>query len=112
MKVALANSPRSFGKGFQLGCRGPRMALEPGCNKAPFEAAGHGARMLDAHLCGDPMAPHPYPSSPDCRRLGGEPDDHVRERAHARYLSRFRSFNDIQEERPAPRAELEAACRR
>ena len=112
MNVALAKSPRSFGKGFQLGCRAPRMAPEPGYSKAPLEAAGHGARMLDAHLCGEPVPPHPYPSSPDCRRLGGDPDDDARERAHARYLSRFRSFNDIQEERLAPPAELEAACRR
>ena len=49
-------------------------------------------------------------SSPDYRRLWGEPDDQAWERAHAHYLAQFQSFSDIQEERPAALAELEAGC--
>ncbi len=58
----------------------------------------------------DPVPLYPYPSSPDYRRLWGEPDDQAWERAHAHYLAQFQSFSDIQEERPAALAELEAAC--
>jgi B12-binding domain/radical SAM domain protein of rhizo-twelve system len=58
----------------------------------------------------DPVPLYPYPSSPDYRRLWGAPDDEAWERAHAHYLAEFDSFSDIQEERPAPLGELEAAC--
>ena len=58
----------------------------------------------------DPVPLYPYPSSPDYRRLFGAPDEQAWERAHAHYLDRFSSFSDIQEGRPAPLAELEAAC--
>ena len=58
----------------------------------------------------DPVPLYPYPSSPDYRRLWGEPDDQAWERAHAHYLAQFQSFSDIQEERPAALAELEAGC--
>jgi B12-binding domain/radical SAM domain protein of rhizo-twelve system len=58
----------------------------------------------------DPVPLYPYPSSPDYRRLWGEPDDEAWERAHAHYLAQFSGFSDIQEERPAPLAELESAC--
>lgn len=58
----------------------------------------------------DPVPLYPYPSSPDYRRLWGEPDDEAWERAHAHYLGQFERFSDIQEERPLPLRELEAAC--
>jgi B12-binding domain/radical SAM domain protein of rhizo-twelve system len=58
----------------------------------------------------DPVPLYPYPSSPDYRRLWGEPDDEAWERAQAHYLSKFDRFSDIQEERPLPLAELESAC--
>jgi anaerobic magnesium-protoporphyrin IX monomethyl ester cyclase len=49
----------------------------------------------------------PYPSSPDYRRLWGEPDEQAWERAHAHYLRQFEVFSDIQEANPVPLAELE-----
>ncbi|GJD93562.1 TIGR04295 family B12-binding domain-containing radical SAM protein [Methylobacterium iners] len=58
----------------------------------------------------DPVPLYPYPSSPDYRHLWGEPDDEAWERAHAHYLGQFDRFSDIQEERPLPLRELEAAC--
>ncbi len=58
----------------------------------------------------DPVPLYPYPSSPDYRRLWGEPDDEAWERAHSHYLSQFNAFSDIQEERPLPLPALEAAC--
>ncbi len=58
----------------------------------------------------DPVPLYPYPSTPDYRRLWGVPDDFAWERAHAHYLGQFSTFSDIQEERPVPLAELEAAC--
>ncbi len=58
----------------------------------------------------DPVPMYPYPSSPDYRKLWGVPDDLAWERAHAHYLSTFTAFSDIQEDRPAPLGELEAAC--
>jgi len=60
----------------------------------------------------DPVPLYPYPSSPDYRHRWGAPDDVAWERAHAHYLAQFERFSDIQEERPLPLAELEAACRR
>ncbi len=67
---------------------------------------------LEAHgvWANDPVPLYPYPSSPDYRKLWGEPDDHAWERAHAHYLAEFARFSDIQDEAPAPLAELEAAC--
>ncbi len=58
----------------------------------------------------DPVPLYPYPASPDYRKLFGEPDDRAWERAHAHYLGQFKRFSDIQEERPLPLPELEAAC--
>ena len=58
----------------------------------------------------DPVPLYPYPSSPDYRRLWGAPDETAWERAHAHYLGQFDAFSDIQEERPLPLGELEAAC--
>ena len=64
----------------------------------------------DGVWANDPVPLYPYPSSPDYRRLWGEPDDEAWERAHAHYLGQFDRFSDIQEERPLPLRELEAAC--
>lgn len=58
----------------------------------------------------DPVPLYPYPSSPDYRRLWGEPDDRAWERAHEHYLRQFSRFSDIQDERPEPLERLEATC--
>lgn len=58
----------------------------------------------------DPVPLYPYPSSPDYRKRWGEPDDRAWERAHEHYLAEFDAFSDIQEQRPMPLPELEAAC--
>jgi B12-binding domain/radical SAM domain protein of rhizo-twelve system len=58
----------------------------------------------------DPVPLYPYPSSPDYRRLWGEPDEQAWERAHTHYLAQFDAFSDIQEERPLPLPVLEATC--
>ena len=58
----------------------------------------------------EPVPLYPYPSSPGYRTLWGEPDDYAWERAHEHYLAAFSVFSDIQEERPASLAELEAPC--
>ncbi len=55
----------------------------------------------------DPVPLFPYPSSPDYRRLWGEPDERAWERAHAHYLQQFDAFSDIQESQPLPLPELE-----
>lgn len=60
----------------------------------------------------DPVPLYPYPSSPDYRRLWGEPDAQAWERAHAHYLRQFEAFSDIQEERPLALTDLEASCGR
>lgn len=60
----------------------------------------------------DPVPLYPYPSSPDYRRLWGEPDEHAWERAHAHYLAQFDRFSEVQDERPIGLEELEAVCRR
>lgn len=58
----------------------------------------------------DPVPLYPYPSSPDYRRLWGEPDGRAWERAHDHYLGQFARFSDIQEEHPLPLPVLEASC--
>jgi B12-binding domain/radical SAM domain protein of rhizo-twelve system len=58
----------------------------------------------------DPVPLYPYPSSPDYRKLWGEPDERAWERAHEHYLAAFDRFSDIQEERPLPLPALEACC--
>jgi B12-binding domain/radical SAM domain protein of rhizo-twelve system len=55
----------------------------------------------------DPVPLFPYPSSPDYRRLWGEPDEQAWERAHEHYLRQFDAFSEIQEARPLPLQELE-----
>ena len=49
----------------------------------------------------EPVPLYPYPSSPDYRRLWGEPDAQAWERAHEWYLAQFHAFSDIQDQRPA-----------
>jgi anaerobic magnesium-protoporphyrin IX monomethyl ester cyclase len=58
----------------------------------------------------DPVPLYPYPSSPDYRRMWGLPDAQAWERAHEFYLAQFASFSEIQDDRPLPLRELEAAC--
>jgi hypothetical protein len=59
----------------------------------------------------DPVPLFPYPSSPDYRRLWGDPDDQAWERAHAYYLGQFDIFSNIQATEPLPLQVLEeAAC--
>lgn len=59
----------------------------------------------------DPVPLYPYPSSPDYRRLWGEPDGQAWERAHDYYLGQFDHFSDIQDQQPMKLADLEAVCR-
>jgi len=65
--------------------------------------------MLRRHgvWANDPVPLYPYPSSPDYRRLWGQPDEQAWERAHAHYLAQFDRFSDIQEEAPLPLPQLE-----
>jgi B12-binding domain/radical SAM domain protein of rhizo-twelve system len=58
----------------------------------------------------DPVPLYPYPSSPDYRRLWGEPDERAWERAHDHYLAQFERFSEIQDEAPLPLPQLERAC--
>jgi B12-binding domain/radical SAM domain protein of rhizo-twelve system len=58
----------------------------------------------------DPVPLYPYPSSPDYRRLWGDPDDLAWERAHEHYLRAFRHFSDIQDQEPLPLRQLESQC--
>lgn len=58
----------------------------------------------------EPVPLYPYPSSPDYRRLWGDPDAKAWERAHEWYLAQFSHFSDIQEQRPAALSDLEAGC--
>jgi anaerobic magnesium-protoporphyrin IX monomethyl ester cyclase len=68
-------------------------------------------QMRDAGVwANDPVPLFPYPGSPDYRRLWGEPDDTAWERAHDHYLSQFRAFSDVQEQRPRCLCELEVAA--
>jgi anaerobic magnesium-protoporphyrin IX monomethyl ester cyclase len=76
------------------------------------ETVGRWRAHLQSHdvWANDPVPLYPYPSSPDYRRLWGEPDDRAWERAHQHYLAQFRAFSDIQEERPLSLSELESSC--
>lgn len=79
----------------------------------PALVADWRARMHAAGVwANDPVPLYPYPSSPDYRRLWGEPDDDAWERAHEHYLAAFERWSDIQEQRPAPLKDLEACCGR
>ena len=67
-------------------------------------------RLQDAGVwANDPVPLFPYPGSPDYTRLWGPPDDQAWERAVDHYLHTFPSFSDLQETKPRPLAELEAA---
>ena len=78
-------------------------------NDDPEDIARWRAR-LSAHgvWANDPVPLYPYPSSPDYRKLFGEPDGQAWERAHAHYLRQFDSLSDIQADDPLPLALLEA----
>lgn len=67
---------------------------------------------LQAHgvWANEPVPLYPYPSSPDYRKLWGEPDNNAWERAHEHYLKSFDAFSDIQDQRPLPLRQLEAQC--
>ncbi|HSU59186.1 MAG TPA: TIGR04295 family B12-binding domain-containing radical SAM protein [Bryobacteraceae bacterium] len=69
-------------------------------------------RRLEAHgvWANKPVPLFPYPGSPEYTRMWGPADDFAWERAHEAYLKGFDSFSDIQEQRPQPLVELEAAC--
>lgn len=82
----------------------------PGDDPAMVAAWRDGLRARGV-WANDPVPLYPYPSSPDYRRLFGEPDDLAWERAHRHYLGQFESFSDIQDERPLPLPDLEAPCR-
>lgn len=82
----------------------------PGDDPAMVAAWRDGLRARGV-WANDPVPLYPYPSSPDYRRLFGEPDDLAWERAHQHYLGQFDRFSDIQDERPLPLPDLEAPCR-
>jgi B12-binding domain/radical SAM domain protein of rhizo-twelve system len=69
-----------------------------------------GRLMADGVWANEPVPLYRYPSSPSYRAMWGEPDDQAWERAHAHYLASFAAFSDIQDDRPAPLEQLEAAC--
>ncbi len=76
----------------------------------PEQIAEWRRELRDAGVwANDPVPLFPYPGSPDYRKLWGLPDDDAWERAHDYYLSRHVTFSDIQEDRPLPLRELEAA---
>ncbi|MGK4000264.1 TIGR04295 family B12-binding domain-containing radical SAM protein [Sorangium sp. So ce1024] len=58
----------------------------------------------------EPVPMFPYPGSPDYTMRWGRPDDQAWERSVAHYLDQFDHFSDIQESRPLPLSELEAAA--
>ncbi|WP_437672467.1 TIGR04295 family B12-binding domain-containing radical SAM protein [Sorangium sp. So ce131] len=57
----------------------------------------------------EPVPMFPYPGSPDYTMRWGRPDDEAWERSLTHYLGQFDQFSDIQESRPLPLSELEAA---
>ena len=84
--------------------------IETAADEAAMVAAWR-ARLQQAGVwANDPVPLYPYPSSPDYRRLWGEPDDQAWERAHRHYLAQFTRFSDIQEEVPLSLPALEVAC--
>ena len=77
------------------------------------DLVGRWRERLQSHgvWANDPVPLYPYPSSPDYRRLFGQPDERAWERAHEHYLGQFQRLSEIQDERPLPLHELEASCR-
>jgi anaerobic magnesium-protoporphyrin IX monomethyl ester cyclase len=57
----------------------------------------------------EPVPLFPYPGSPDYRKLWGEVDDDAWERAHGHYIATHARFSDLQDGRPWPLLELDAA---
>ena len=49
MRIALVNPPWSFEGSIYFGCREPHLPLEYGYAQALLGAAGHEARIFDAH---------------------------------------------------------------
>ena len=52
VRVALVNPPWSFEGSIYFGCREPHLPLEYGYAQALLGAAGHEARIFDAHAEG------------------------------------------------------------
>jgi B12-binding domain/radical SAM domain protein of rhizo-twelve system len=78
------------------------------CDDDPADVEAWRARLREHGVwANQPVPLFPYPGSPDYTRRWGAPDDRAWERAHAFYLGRFDEFSDIQEQRPAPLAQLE-----
>ena len=74
----------------------------------PAEVEAFRKRLQDSGVwSNEPVPLFPYPGSPDYTRRWGAPDDRAWERAHEHYLSQFRNFSDIQEQRPLSLRELE-----
>ena len=75
------------------------------------EIARWRAKLLSHGIwANDPVPLYPYPSSPDYRKLWGEPDGVAWERAHEHYLGQFDTLSDIQANDPLPLSVLEAEC--
>ncbi|PWU07216.1 MAG: TIGR04295 family B12-binding domain-containing radical SAM protein [Terriglobia bacterium] len=76
----------------------------------PVEVAAWRQRLHEHGVwANEPVPLFPYPGSPEYTRKWGAPDDRAWERAHEFYLSGFDKFSDIQEQRPLPLVQLEAA---
>jgi B12-binding domain/radical SAM domain protein of rhizo-twelve system len=84
--------------------------IETAADEAALVASWRARLQAAGVWANDPVPLYPYPSSPDYRRLWGDPDDQAWERAHRHYLGQFNRFSDIQDEAPLPLPELEAAC--
>ncbi|WP_437777052.1 TIGR04295 family B12-binding domain-containing radical SAM protein [Sorangium sp. So ce1097] len=78
---------------------------------APADVAAFRERLRQHGVwANEPVPMFPYPGSPDYTMRWGRPDDQAWERSVAHYLGQFDRFSDIQESRPLPLSELEAAA--
>jgi anaerobic magnesium-protoporphyrin IX monomethyl ester cyclase len=84
--------------------------IASGTDDAKVVAAWRAELQSHGVWANDPVPLYPYPSSPDYRRLWGEPDDYAWERAHEHYLGQFARLSEIQEQWPLPLNELERSC--
>ena len=84
--------------------------IETAADEAAMVAAWRERLQAAGVWANDPVPLYPYPSSPDYRRLWGEPDDLAWERAHEHYLGQFTRFSDIQDGAPVALPVLEAGC--
>jgi B12-binding domain/radical SAM domain protein of rhizo-twelve system len=76
----------------------------------PADVAAFRERLREHGVwANEPVPMFPYPGSPEYTMRWGRPDDQAWERSLAHYLGQFDHFSDIQESRPLPLAELEAA---